>query len=203
MKNAETIESCCGSGSKEKLIKATFELIAAKGFESTGINEILENSGVTKSNFYYHFKSKEELCLTVLDHMENYLFENIINRTLLNMTLKPKERMKQYLEESVERMTCNCCKQGCPFINLGNETSDFYPAFREKISRVNTRYLQAIETCIHDGVQAGQFRSNPNAMAMAKFVLAEVNGSIILSKVFKSTDVLTENIESLMTMILA
>ncbi len=195
----ESLETCCGS--KEKLIKATFDLIGSKGFESTGISEILETAGVTKSNFYYHFKSKEELCLTVLDHMENYFFENVINKSLLNVILSPKERLKSYFDFSVERMTCTCCKQGCPFINLGNETSDFYPAFREKIARVNTRHLQAIETCIQDGVKTGNFRDDLEPQTIAKFILAEVNGSVMLSKVFKSTNVLTENIESLTTLI--
>lgn len=196
---SEAVESCCGS--KEKLIKATCDLIASKGFESTGINEILESAGVTKSNFYYHYKSKEELCLTALDHMENYFFENVINKTLLNVILSPKERLQNYFSFTIEQMTCACCERGCPFINLGNETSDFYPAFREKISRVNNRHLQAIETCLQDGINAGEFRSTLDPKTMAKFVLAEVNGSIILSKVFKSTDILNDNIASLMSVI--
>ena len=196
---AEILENCCGS--KEKLIKATFGLIASKGFENTGINEILENAGVTKSNFYYHFKSKEELCLTVLDHMENYFFENMVNISLLNLTLAPKERLKKDLDLSVEKMARNCCNCGCPFVNLGNETSDFYPAFREKISQVNTRHLQAIERCIHDGIQVHDFRQNLDPAAMARFILAEVNGSVVLAKVFKSTDVLNENNQSLLELI--
>ena len=133
--------------------------------------------------------------------MENYFFENVINKTLLNMILPPKIRLQKYFDFSIDNMTCTCCKRGCPFINLGNETSDFYPAFREKISRVNNRHLQAIETCIQDGIHAGEFLSHLNPSAMAKFILAEVNGSIILSKVFKSTDILKENIDSLMNVV--
>ena len=195
----EILENCCGS--KEKLIKATYGLIASKGFESTGISEILEKAGVTKSNFYYHFKSKEELCLTVLDHMENYFFENMVNPSLLNVTLAPKERLRKYLDSTVARMATNCCNCGCPFVNLGNETSDFYPAFRNKISQVNTRHLQAIQRCIHDGVQSGDFRQNLDPAAMAKFILAEVNGSVVLAKIFKTTDVLNENNESLLAIL--
>ena len=199
MKN--TTQICCGHGSKGKLVKAAFELLASKGFESTGINEILENAGVTKSNFYYHFKSKEELCLTTLDYMENYFFENVVNKTLLDMTLKPQERLRRYFDFTLERMTCDCCKKGCPFVNLGNETSDFYPSFREKIARVNSRHLQAIETCIVDGLNAGDFHNGLDAASMAKLILATVNGSVILSKVFKKIDVLNENITALMAIL--
>ena len=163
---AEILETCCGS--KEKLIRATVSLITSKGFESTGINEILKNAGVTKSNFYYHFKSKEELCLTVLNYMENYFFENMVNPSLLNVTLTPKDRLKKYLDSTVERMKSSCCNCGCPFVNLGNETSDFYPAFREKISQVNTRHLQALERCIHDGVKSGDFRQDLDPGGIAK-----------------------------------
>jgi len=196
---AEKSETCCGS--KEKLIKATFDLLMSKGYESTGINEILTNSGVTKSNFYYHFESKEELCLRTLDYIEQYFFENVVNKTLLNSILTPGERLKQYLEFSLKRMESTCCEKGCPFINLGNETSDFYPAFQEKLSRINNRHLQAIESCLEAGVASGDFRESLDPKATALFILAEMNGSMILCKVFKSLEVLRTNVDSLMKMV--
>ncbi len=196
---AEILETCCGS--KDKLIKATFELLVAKGYQATGINEILNQAGVTKSNFYYHFKSKEELCLRTLDYIEQYFFENVVNKTLLNTILTPKERLQSYLECSISRMRDTCCAKGCPFINLGTETSDFYPGFQEKLSRINTRHMHAIEDCVEQGMASGDFREGLDPAALAAFVLAEINGSMVLCKVFKSIDVLESNVTSLMTLV--
>ena len=52
-------------------------------------------------------------------------------------------------------------------------------------------------------VQSGDFRQTLDPAAMAKFILAEVNGSVVLAKIFKTTDVLNENNESLLVMLFA
>ena len=56
--------------SKERLLASARELIHENGFQQTSVDEILKKSGVTKSNFYYHFKSKEELGLIILERFK-------------------------------------------------------------------------------------------------------------------------------------
>ena len=43
------------------------DLFHDHGYQGTGLEDILSSSGVCKSNFYYHFKSKEELGLKVIE----------------------------------------------------------------------------------------------------------------------------------------
>ena len=185
------------SGSRQKLIQATIGLIAAKGFENTGINEILSAARVAKSNFYYHFASKEELCLTALEAMMEHYFEEVIRKTLLNTSMEPAHRLEAFCRGITSKMISNCCKAGCPFINLGNETSDFYPTFRAKIQEINQRQLDAIAQCIEDGIAAGAFRPDLDSMAVAQFVMAEINGSILMSKIYREGNILENNFRTL------
>jgi len=55
-----------GSSKREQLIKTALELFAKNGIHATGIDTIVEHSGVTKKTLYAHFRSKEELVLAVL-----------------------------------------------------------------------------------------------------------------------------------------
>lgn len=86
------------ANSRQKLIKATIELMSARGFEPMGIQSILESAGVSKSNFYYHFKSKEELCLAALDAMAEQFFNECVDPILTNKSLKPRKRLEQFLK---------------------------------------------------------------------------------------------------------
>lgn len=54
--------------SKEELLECALTLFSEKGYESTGINEIVQTVGVTKPTLYYFFQSKEGI------------FEEILNR---------------------------------------------------------------------------------------------------------------------------
>ena len=56
----------------------------------------IKTAGVSKSNFYYHFESKEELALKVLEiHLRHQ--EKLISEILLDRDTNPLERLYQVL----------------------------------------------------------------------------------------------------------
>lgn len=59
------------SGSvRERLIDTAAELFYEKGYNSTGINEIIEKAQVAKASMYAHFRTKEDLCIAYLKYKE-------------------------------------------------------------------------------------------------------------------------------------
>lgn len=53
--------------SKEELLECALTLFSEKGYESTGINEIVQMVGVTKPTLYYFFQSKEGIFGEILN----------------------------------------------------------------------------------------------------------------------------------------
>jgi TetR/AcrR family transcriptional regulator, transcriptional repressor for nem operon len=189
------------SGSRQKLIEATIELMSSRGFEAMGINSILDAAGVSKSNFYYHFKSKEDLCLAALDAMSDMFFGQMLDPILSNKSLSPRKRLEKYLKSMADMMESECCNKGCPFVNLAAETSDFIPAFRERISQYFERYQQKLAEVIQEGIQLGEFRADVSAKLAAQVLLASMNGTIVLTKVHKRPQVMKENIKSFLALL--
>jgi AcrR family transcriptional regulator len=58
----------------ERLIAASIEAVAAKGYAGTTIEEIVGRAGVSLSTFYEHFDGKEEVVLAALDAGRARLF---------------------------------------------------------------------------------------------------------------------------------
>jgi len=76
---------------KEKvIIQAGMKLFAQKGFSSTSIQEIATESNISKGAFYLHFKSKDDLLLSILE----YIFETIESSRLVfeNQDISPREK---------------------------------------------------------------------------------------------------------------
>jgi len=46
---------------RQQMLTAAAELFAAKGYESTSVEDIAERANVAKGTFYYHFETKETL----------------------------------------------------------------------------------------------------------------------------------------------
>lgn len=54
---------------REALFTAAIDEFVAQGYEQASINTILQNAGMSKGQFYYHFGNKEGLYLALIDVM--------------------------------------------------------------------------------------------------------------------------------------
>ncbi len=189
------------SGSKKRLIQAAISLISTRGYENTGIQEILDRAGVSKSNFYYHFKSKEALCLDAIDALAHEFVTGKINATIANPALPPRERFVGFFDVMHRMMVETRCSGGCPVVNLATETSDFHPAFREKIAAFFNGFLQAIEEAYRAGVGTGDFRDDIAPEHAARLILASMNGTMVQAKVMKSADIIRQDADTLLRLI--
>ncbi|MEH7505180.1 TetR/AcrR family transcriptional regulator [Neobacillus drentensis] len=72
------------------IIKSGMKLFAQKGFSSTSVQEIASESNISKGAFYLHFKSKDDLLLSILE----YIFDTIESSRLVfeNQDLSPREK---------------------------------------------------------------------------------------------------------------
>ncbi|HEX6682724.1 MAG TPA: TetR/AcrR family transcriptional regulator [Candidatus Limnocylindrales bacterium] len=51
--------------SREKILEAALDLFAEKGYDATGVQEIVATAGVTKGALYHHFSAKEDILFEI------------------------------------------------------------------------------------------------------------------------------------------
>lgn len=80
---------------KAKILKAAEKLFAEFGFNATSVDKIAKTAGLTKSNIYYHFKSKEEIITS--------LMINLIDETEAKIQKQdnPAQNIRQEIEEEI------------------------------------------------------------------------------------------------------
>lgn len=62
---------------RHTIIETASQLFYANGYNRTGINEVIAESGVAKATLYNHFRSKDELCQAYLDHRNTHFMKAI------------------------------------------------------------------------------------------------------------------------------
>ncbi|MEL6535456.1 MAG: TetR/AcrR family transcriptional regulator [Bacteroidota bacterium] len=62
---------------RNRIIETASTLFYEKGYNSTGINEIIAESGIAKATLYSHFKSKEDICLAYLQFKDAVFIKDI------------------------------------------------------------------------------------------------------------------------------
>lgn len=55
-------------GTRDRLIAVAADLFSKHGFGPVGLDRVISEVGVTKTTFYNHFESKDDLIIAVLDH---------------------------------------------------------------------------------------------------------------------------------------
>lgn len=58
-----------GEKRKQELIRIAYRLFVSKGYEQTSVDEIIEEAGIAKGTYYYHFESKEQMLEEVIGMM--------------------------------------------------------------------------------------------------------------------------------------
>ena len=183
--------------SKQKILKKAAKLIHTKGFNNTSIQDILDASHVTKSNFYYHFDSKEKLGLDVLGGKMCQFEAFVVGPSLEDSTLGPFERINGFLDRILALGAMPEGELGCPFGNLAQEMSAIHEPLRQFLSEFFNWCAERLERCFEEGKMAGDFQERLPSRRLAEFVLAQIQGSFLLRKTHKDYRVMQSNIEML------
>src|SRR3954463_13439828 len=57
---------------RERLVAAAIELFYRNGFGAVGIDQIISTAGVTKTTFYKHFESKDDLMVAAVRRRDEW-----------------------------------------------------------------------------------------------------------------------------------
>jgi TetR/AcrR family transcriptional regulator, transcriptional repressor for nem operon len=168
--------------SREKIIDAARELFHLRGFQSTSLDDILEASGVCRSNFYYHFRSKEDLGLQVLQQQAE-AFEQRYVRELLEDRAMPARRRLELLYESIRNQQRSAdYRCGCPFGNLAAELCGIHPGFQRRLSEFFERWETSLDRCLQEGIERGEFRPDIDTRRVASALISQIEGAVLLMK---------------------
>lgn len=81
---------------KEKILEATYELVAKQGYDKTSLSQIAQAVEIQKPSLYYYFKSKEEIFLATVKEFYGDLF--VIDPEKVT-SFQTKEEFKDFFME--------------------------------------------------------------------------------------------------------
>jgi AcrR family transcriptional regulator len=75
-----------GAATRAFILQTAAAVFAERGYAETTMAQLIERSGLTKGAFYFHFPSKEQLALSVLEEKQGQWFAAIRDRALAEPT---------------------------------------------------------------------------------------------------------------------
>lgn len=109
------------SKARERILYATKNLFYKQGYNSTGINQVIQEADVAKSTLFQHFATKEELCKHYLQQTSDDTISYL--EQLLSGMGSAKTKINK-LYENLRNDVVNKEFGGCHFHNIISEISD-------------------------------------------------------------------------------
>lgn len=175
------------SDARQKILEAGAQIIHRKGYNHTGIQEVLQAAGVPKGSFYFYFKNKEDFGLQVIEYF-NHNFAEMLAPILKNHAITPLERLERIFDWFIEYFTEIKFTNGCPIGNLGQEMGDLSEAFSEKLKDALNRLVNLYAGILQEAVDAGEIPGHLDPGETAAFIVSGWHGALIRMKIFQSAE---------------
>lgn len=87
---------------KNNILASAQRLFSRRGFERTSLSDIAKYAGVTRGAIYWHFENKEELLVSMLEHLENEKFSiELLHDACDPNQRDPLSKLKSWLNTTV------------------------------------------------------------------------------------------------------
>ena len=182
------------SNNRDKIVETATNLFRFFGYDGTSIDRLIKAAGVSKSNFYYYFESKEELGLEVLGNILRSQ-QKLISEILLNADINPLERIVKFFEVAVYSNRELFWESGSFFAKMALEQGSINKNFHSIVETYFRETEDALKVCLQEGKKQGIIYERINAELLPKFLISQFKGAIIMAKVYNSYDPIRESYE--------
>ncbi len=160
---------------KAQIINAAEDVFTQKGFNEARMDDIADETGLSKGTLYLYFKSKDDLIIAILDRM-------------FQREMKQMEGLDQAdlsAADAIWKMTKAVTNNILGFVRIVPIVYQFLAlAFRNKyvqkaLKKYINQYIDTITLIIEQGIKSGEFRK-VNAREVAIAMSAIIEGTLLL-----------------------
>lgn len=156
---------------RDKLINAANDLFYDQGFHAVGIDQIIDRVGVTKTTFYNHFESKDDLVIAVLQERDRIDFTEWMKIMHQRGGEDPRARILS-LFDLLEDWLADPNFKGCMFLRAETE----YPSPNDPVHQAAMVHSQNIFDALR---KQSELAGAPNGAALAGQLMMVLGGAIL------------------------
>jgi len=168
---------------RAEILRKAMEVIYKKGYHAATIDDMIQAAQLTKGAFFYHFKSKEDMCL----HMLREIFADqtyAVWTGPLEDSNDPMSDILKQLRDILYDEDRFDVRYGCPMVNLIEEISPSNIHLRKELRKITEAWVTGIEKVLLAGQKINKVPVHLNCRETAEFIIAGYAGARNMGKIF-------------------
>lgn len=169
---------------KRRIIEAGAELIHQRGYNNTGLKDILRAADVPKGSFYFYFDNKEAFGIEMMDHY-SVQFQAMMENVLQIEDLSPLGKLRAIFDSFQGYFESQGYTRGCPVGNLAQEMSDLSEPFRARLMQSLDGMTVLFSNILDKAKAAGEIPEDIDSTEAAIFIIEAWHGALVRMKATK------------------
>jgi AcrR family transcriptional regulator len=139
---------------KHQILNAAEKVFTKKGFDLTRMDDIAEETGLSKGTLYLYFKSKDDLIIAILDRIFQGVFKQLDARK--DNKSSATDAISQFTEEAIRdyKLMLRLMPVAYEFLALAFRNRTVQKALKQYFHH----YMEALVPIIQRGIDSGEFR---------------------------------------------
>jgi len=174
---------------REHIIAAADQLFYQQGFDHTSFAKIALAVNISRGNFYYHFKSKDEILMAVINARRSNTHQML--KDWEENSNSPKQRVRSFIQILLVNQDKILCF-GCPVGTLNTELIKLSHPARDDAKMIFTLF----RTWLRRQFTAMGFKTEADHLTM--HLLAQSQGIATMASAFSDSDFLHTQVAQLL-----
>ena len=167
--------------SKTRMLDAAVQVIRAKGYAATTVDDICEAARLTKGSFFHHFKSKEELAVAAAGHFSQ-MADSLFSNAPYWEHADPLERLLGYIDFRQTLLQGALPDFTCLLGTMVQETYATHPLIRDACGQGIAVNVAMVEAWVAAAARVHGVGVAWSAHSLALHIQAVLQGAFILAK---------------------
>jgi TetR/AcrR family transcriptional repressor of nem operon len=169
---------------RDRLVGTASDQFFERGYNATGVGEIVGAIGVPKGSFYTYFASKDALACEVIDE---YLAQGMARLSQLALAARsPVSCLRAHFSELRDAITASDFRRGCLIGNFSAEMSGQSDTMRTRLSAAFGVWQGGIADLLDRARANGEIASVLNPAELAAMLLNSFEGAILRARADRS-----------------
>jgi TetR/AcrR family transcriptional repressor of nem operon len=179
---------------RNKLLDAAQELMLAKGYVATSVDDVCQAAGLTKGSFFHYFPSKEDLGIAVAQSFYE-LKRQAFEAAPFHRLDDPLDRVLGHVDFLIERVRGPMASKGCLLGTFVQELAQTHPNIRATCAACFEESIAYLARELEQARDKHAPQATWDARSLADHLVAVIQGAIILAKARQDTRVMQESLE--------
>ncbi|OCA90361.1 hypothetical protein A8F94_00220 [Bacillus sp. FJAT-27225] len=174
-----------GQETRQMIISKSSNHFNQKGYASSSISDIMEETGLKKGGIYRHFDSKKELTIEAFEYSVQIMTEHY--RQAIKDKKSMQNRLFAVLSVFQDLEKGFPLPGGCPLMNGAIEFDDTSSELASLVRSAMKDLLEFVEGLIVSGQEINEFTVDVNAKQASIIIISTLEGSLALSRLYQDS----------------